>query len=361
MSFDPKEIGSSDIVYTSHGTVLFVDGASGELRHGSPETSPFNVALAFDGEHVRVCFYDGTSERTIACQPDCSARVDSGTLQANEETTAIASSLFTRLPIGGREFGLTAQGKFLCAEPAGQITLSRSECSDWERFHTRINAFQLSGTIISYQIDGQVVHFFITEKRDWIQSHQCRGDFYERELLDLIRLYCCPEQAFVDVGANIGNHAVFVSKFCCASQVFVFEPNPTAIKLLRINLALNKCNNVDTSYIGSALASETRQFSLSLPNPLNLGGSRLIEEATGKISSIRGDEIPFSCPIGTMKIDVEGMEFDVLAGFIRTIERWRPNIFMESFSKDTLDAWCNQHNYRIEQSLPWGNYLLVPR
>ena len=163
MGFDPKEIGSSAQVYTSQGTVLFVDGASGELRHGSPETSPFNVALALDGEHVRICFYDGTSERTIACQPDCSARVDSGTVQANEETAGIASSLFTRLPTGGREFGLAAQGKFLCAEPAGQITLSRSECSDWgeiphsnqcisaERYHNQLPNRRSSRAFFHYR------------------------------------------------------------------------------------------------------------------------------------------------------------------------------------------------------------------
>ena len=83
--------------------------------------------------------------------------------------------------------------------------------------------------------------------------------------------------AAVDVGANVGNHAIFAAKFCDLSDLVVFEPNPESIRLLEINLALNGCAHVDTRFLGLALGSANRMLSLSEPVRDNLGGTRLIE------------------------------------------------------------------------------------
>jgi hypothetical protein len=42
--------------------------------------------------------------------------------------------VFEIIPIDGGRVGLTAEGLFLCAEGDGRVTLSRSQCSDWESF-----------------------------------------------------------------------------------------------------------------------------------------------------------------------------------------------------------------------------------
>ena len=44
----------------------------------------------------------------------------------------------------------------------------------------------------------------------------------------------------IDIGANIGNHSVFFSKFF--KKVYSFEPNPKTFELLKINAKLN--NNI---------------------------------------------------------------------------------------------------------------------
>lgn len=53
-----------------------------------------------------------------------------------------------------------------------------------------------------------------------------------RHLLEKFKL-----QTFIDVGANIGNHALFFSQYF--KEIIAFEPNPTALKLLDINVFLN--------------------------------------------------------------------------------------------------------------------------
>jgi FkbM family methyltransferase len=351
--------GSNLRLFTSHGTVMFVDRATGELRHGLLEHSPPNVLLVCEEEWARLRLIDVASQHDIACLSKYSAVV--GSEKARDNGTITGSS-FSCVPTSGKEFGLTQNGLFLSAEPDGRIALRAPHLKAWEMFHTRTDASELSGTIVSYRIEGLIIHFFITNRNDWIQYNQCRGDFYERDGLELIRLHCPPERAFVDIGANIGNHAVFVSKFCGVPDIIVFEPNPIAIRLLRINLSLNSCSNVDTHYLGLALGSEPKQLRVFDPSPDNLGGAQMIEDCQGDVKCIPGDEVLLQRPIGFIKIDVEGMEFDVLKGLRETILRWRPNIYIEvkHEAREALRAWCEKFGYDIRKALAWDNYLLLP-
>jgi len=360
VDYDYEQIGSNKSLFTSHGTVMFVDAASGELRHGRLEHRLPNVLLVCEGEQVRLKWVDTDNHQDIACLSKYSAVV--GSEKVRETAADITGSVFTYVRTTGKEFGLTQNGLFLSAEPDGRITLSRSTCEDWERFHTRTDASELSGTIVSHRIEGHIIHFFITKRNDWVQYHQCRGDFYEREGLDIMRLHHRPQGVFVDIGANIGNHAIFISKFCGVSDVIVFEPNPLAIKLLHINLTLNVCLNVDTSYLGLALGSEPKRLRVVHPAKDNLAGARMVEDAQGDVRCIPGDEVLLPKPVGFIKIDVEGMEFEVLKGLHKTIERWRPKIFIEvkREAQEALLVWCGKFGYEIRLSLAWDNYLLVP-
>jgi hypothetical protein len=145
-------------LFTSHGTMIFVDTVSGELRHGPTVGSPCNVVLEREGDLARVRFSDADGRREFVFQPECSYLVSSDNVLANEATVA-AHTLFTCAVTGESEFGLTAGGKFLCAEPDGRITLSRSLCGTWERFHTRAEASASSGLVANRSIEKQKVPF----------------------------------------------------------------------------------------------------------------------------------------------------------------------------------------------------------
>jgi FkbM family methyltransferase len=212
------------------------------------------------------------------------------------------------------------------------------------------------------RVDGRLIRFFINDRTDVVQRYQCRGDFYERECLEELRKYCCLTRTFADVGANVGNHSIFVSKFCDVKDIVVFEPNPRAIALLKINLALNSCDNVDLSYLGVALGSGEGSFRLFQPHADNLGGTQLIEAERGRVRSIRGDDVLLSRPVDVLKIDVEGMEFEVLSGLSQTINRWRPVIFIEVWAqaRPNLVGWCDGQGYVLAKEFAYDNYLLLP-
>ncbi len=116
---------------TQHGTIVFLHAASGELRHTAPSVAPRNVFVALsgrggsilhvalDGEHLVIQFLGQLNSEHGGLQP---ARY-SDEFKIVEVTKGSQS-----------EFGLQADGLFLCAEGDGRITLSRRSLGPWERF-----------------------------------------------------------------------------------------------------------------------------------------------------------------------------------------------------------------------------------
>jgi hypothetical protein len=115
-------------IFTTHRTIVFVDPASGELRHGPVGDSPVNAGFVSDGPAGQIVFDAGEIRRPIFCGLDrCGV---SESLQADA-----ASATVLRVVGQGPEWvGLSADGKHLCAEPDGRMTLSRTWCDAWERF-----------------------------------------------------------------------------------------------------------------------------------------------------------------------------------------------------------------------------------
>jgi len=350
-------------VFTSHGTSVFVDTSSGEVRHGAFERSPNNTVLVQLGSESYLRFVDSGNDKEIVHLSEYSAIVGSSKLSNYDVLNFISGNTFKKINITDREFGLEQNGTFLCAEPDGRITLSRSTCEIWERFHFRQDASESSGTIISHRIDSKIVSFFISNSLDYIQSFLIRGDFYERAELDLVRRLCPPGKVFIDIGANIGNHSIFVSKFCSPSEVIVFEPNPKAIEILKINLALNACTNVNTAYLGLALSSESNSADVFYPIANNMGQAQILKSDHGAIKCFPGDLFFRHKPVGFIKIDVEGAEFDVLKGIQGTVEIWRPGILIEVWPErhQELFSWCDAFRYAVQETFPMdNNFFLAP-
>jgi hypothetical protein len=121
---------------TTFGTVLYVEVASGQLRHGAIDSSPVNAVFAadrylFEGSRTGWLTHDGGDAlRPIGCSADgCWAASE-----AEISCASIAPTALELLPIERGLVGLRSGGLYLCAEPDGRITLSRTVCSRWECF-----------------------------------------------------------------------------------------------------------------------------------------------------------------------------------------------------------------------------------
>lgn len=160
------------------------------------------------------------------------------------------------------------------------------------------------------------------------------GTFYEIDLLTYIESLTdvFAGGVAVDVGANIGNHAIFLAEFV-RSPLIAFEPNPTVLPLLKSNL---KRNNVHVELIEKGLGASESHGTMEVLNEQNLGNARIIEGGDIDITTL--DHACKDVDVALIKVDVEGMELQVLEGAVETLERCRPHLFLEADTKQHLRA-----------------------
>jgi len=158
------------------------------------------------------------------------------------------------------------------------------------------------------------------------------GEFCELEI-ELFRQICKSGDRVIDVGANIGTHALALSRLVGSNgRVYAFEPQRIVFQMLCANMALNNIENVEcyqsvVSYkAGSAFIQDIRY---DLEN--NYGGFQVTNSDSGvKVPVIRLDDFLDISGVKLIKIDVEGMEFDVISGAVETILRHKPVLYVEN-------------------------------
>jgi FkbM family methyltransferase len=116
-----------------------------------------------------------------------------------------------------------------------------------------------------------------------------------------------------DIGANIGLHSVLLSR--CGFKVRSYEPDPAHYKILKKNLAANKCAHVTAYNMAVSNVSEAKEFIKVLGNTTgsHIAGSKSnpygkLERFPVKTQAIQ--EIMRWANL--LKIDAEGHEKDIL-------------------------------------------------
>jgi FkbM family methyltransferase len=212
--------------------------------------------------------------------------------------------------------------------------------------------------VCEFKCDGEAFRFLISNPFDLIQRHFLQGRFFELAELQYVRQRVKKGAAVVDVGANVGNHAVFFSRFLEPRRIVVLEPNAELFDALRYNLGANRVTGADTSFLGLAAGAGQCRYDISIKDPNNAGAGRLIESASGKIRSEPLDGI-LRDAVDFIKIDVEGMELEVLEGARHTIARFKPHLLVEAFNAhvDAIDRWCKKNEYRIARRFEYVNSI----
>lgn len=213
------------------------------------------------------------------------------------------------------------------------------------------------------------------------------GEWCEYEIL-LLRNYIRESDVVLDIGANIGTHAVaFAAMVGSAGRVHAFEPQPSLFHFLCGNVALNGLGNVCIHR--KAVGSDGGEIGLSIlptpDTPFNFGAVPLsAPDSVEKVDLVSVDSLGLaSCRL--IKIDVEGMEVDVLQGAQRTVEKFQPLLFVENNTIENasrviesifrlgykaywhIRPYFHEHNFFgntenvFSQYQPEANLLCVPR
>jgi len=157
------------------------------------------------------------------------------------------------------------------------------------------------------------------------------GEFSEGEV-HLFRQIVKGGSFVVEVGANIGTHTLFFARQVgLAGAVVAFEPQRIVFQTLCANMAINSVSNVQCHQkaVGAELG-EIRVPALDYSRPENFGGLSLEGCQQGEptplvtLDSLKLDR----CTL--IKVDVEGMERQVLAGAAQTIAACAPILYVEN-------------------------------
>lgn len=174
-------------------------------------------------------------------------------------------------------------------------------------------------------------------KNSGVDEDITKNGFWEKELSVQFKKYINDDSIFLDIGANIGYHSLFVAAIIKGpGKVYSFEPLPHLCKQLQDSVRLNGFSNIEICNFG--LAEKEGEHTINIRDE-NTGGSSLLDlhnlekfkvKDTEKITLKRLDSFLRSdTKVDVVKIDVEGYEFEVLKGGINVLTKDHPVIFME--------------------------------
>jgi len=179
---------------------------------------------------------------------------------------------------------------------------------------------------------------------------------FEGESLRLWKIAAKMSSCIVDVGSNTGLYALTAKAVNTSSEVYAFEPVNRVFSKLVNN---NKINNYNIHCINSALSSMDGNGFMYDSGDDHVYSAVVASSKT--VNSNDKDQININllkldsfieksgiCDIDLIKIDVEGHEPEVLIGFERYIEKFKPTIIVEILTDEAgrkVQELVEKYNY----------------
>jgi FkbM family methyltransferase len=200
--------------------------------------------------------------------------------------------------------------------------------------------------IIDYRLSRHPRLYLLVERfRGWV-------NWDKRVYLSFVR----PGDTVLDVGANVGAHAIFLSHLVRgAGRVLAFEPLAPNVDALGetirrrartdnvtiFPLAVGNPGNARHEVVISAPGDDLTQASLHLQAAGSWARDARVREFEALLTSLDAESaVNALASIDFMKIDVEGGELDVLKGASRILARHRPLIYCEM-----SEEWAGAFGY----------------
>jgi len=147
------------------------------------------------------------------------------------------------------------------------------------------------------------------------RSLELYGEYCQPEI-EILKKLITPTSWFIDVGANIGTHSVALSHF--VERVISFEPDLDNFNILKKNV--ERLKNVSVTHLALG------DWSGEVDTEFDFGKTKIKVGNACKISPMDMLGIP---KIDLVKIDVEGMELQVLIGMRNILTINKPDLLIE--------------------------------
>lgn len=169
----------------------------------------------------------------------------------------------------------------------------------------------------------------------------------------------------VDCGANVGVHCVEWAKHMTGWGVVVaFEAQERIYYALAGNIAINNCFNARAYH--AAVTTEPGIMKMPKPDYLSPASFGSLELRKRENTEFIGQPVDYSenmmvdvqttsldtfnfPRLDLIKMDIEGMELDALAGGAKSIDKHHPILLVEMTKTDKsgLRAWLESHDYSM--------------
>ncbi len=149
------------------------------------------------------------------------------------------------------------------------------------------------------------------------RSLELYGEYCHLEV-EAIKSLCTQDSWVVDVGANIGVHTVGIAPY--VNRVIALEPDGDNFDVLVKNCSMCACNNVTTTRL--ALSDQMGDTGTAF----DYGKTTLTSGTDVKTAPLDMLGLP---RVDFVKIDVEGMELQVLYGMRGTLADKKPHLLIE--------------------------------
>ncbi len=160
-----------------------------------------------------------------------------------------------------------------------------------------------------------------------------RGEQFEHKEIEIACKYINADSIVVDIGANIGIHALNFSRAAKNGLVISFEPQPKTFRLLEKNISQNKAKNIiplNLAVYDTAKIADFYVMSDDAYSSLIHTGRKTLEEKV-KVLCTGIDALLGNIDVDFVKIDVEGLEFNALKSMRSLLQRCHPVIFCEIY------------------------------
>lgn len=190
-----------------------------------------------------------------------------------------------------------------------------------------------------------------------VGSKLANGEPYERKLLVDIYQHGFTGTAF-DIGAHIGNHSLYLAAICGLS-VHAWEPFDGSRGQLEDNLALNPSLDVTVHSWAAGRSDDRGRFTKGMWlefDPTRDGDKLTLDRGETPVHRI--DDHLHVTDLSVIKVDVEGMEADALAGAVEHIARCRPVIYAECHTRtdhNKVAEVLEPMRYRVTRTIRMGS------
>jgi FkbM family methyltransferase len=183
-------------------------------------------------------------------------------------------------------------------------------------------------------------------------SHLNLSEPWMTELLAKTRsLFASDRSLFMDVGTNIGQTLIKLRSVVSDMPYIGFEPNPTCVFYMNALIRANQFQNVEVFPFGVSDQSAVMSLHLYADHDADSAAS-IIDEFRANEKVFRSIHVPvfpvsavaLKWPVGFLKIDVEGSEWEVLKSVGTLLESDQPLI-----STEILPCYRSDNGSRLER------------